>query len=413
MTRWMIVLVACALTACALTAPAGAQEEPLTLEEGLARIQDLGDEQRWDEALPVAEALVAAYPDSADAVLWRGIAHRATDNAQAARADFERAVALDPANLRAQYHRAFAAVTPYDRLALDAAMRAFADVCADGIAADPTNADAYLFRGLALRSLQKFAAAEADLLRAVELEPDNPEALEALAGLMRADRRDDAIALLERVVELRPLRVITRERLADRYDRQGRLREAIEQCELSAEINPRRARPYSLMASIYWTSNVQAALAAAERALELEPGDVSSVITKARLLIEGLGDADAALAVVDEGLATTPDDSYLLMTRSVALQALGRDDEALEVLNVAVDVAPVGFSYAMRFERAKLLYKLGRHAEAWQDVHVMDREMEPYGTSPHAGFREQLEQAMPEPQPEDNDAPAAPPEEGN
>lgn len=71
-------------------------------------------------------------------------------------------------------------------------------------------------------------------------------------------------------------------------------------------------------------------------------------------------------------------------------------------------------SHMLCLVRAKLQCGRGRHAEAWQDVHVIDREIEPYGGGfPDANFREQLEEAMPEPQPEDNDAPAAPPEEGN
>lgn len=416
MSRWMVVLVACALTGCALTAPASAQDAPLTLEDGLARIRDLGEEARWDEALPVAEALVAAYPDSAEAVLWRGIAYRATDNAEAAQADFERAVALDPANLRAQYLLALADVPDYDLQALEAAMRPFADLCADAIAANPDNAEAYLLRGYALQSLQEFVAAEGDLRRALELDPDNPEVIRALAGLPRAVRRVESIALLERLLELRPLDVVSRERLADRYGREGRAREAIEQCELSAEINPRRARPHALMAFFWYTGlgDVDAALAAVERALEIEPEDVTSMNMKARVLLEGRGDAEAALAVVDEALRLADDEfGSVCLTKSLALQALGRDEEALEVLTTAVDRSPAGYSFIERLERAKLLYRLGRYAEAWQDVHVMDRETEPYGTSPHASFRERLEQAMPEPQPEDDDAPAAPPEEGN
>lgn len=234
MSRWMIVLVACALIACALTAPAGAQDEPLTLEAGLARIRDLGDEARWDEALVVAEGLVAAYPESADAVLWRGLAHEATGGQETARADYERADGLDPANLRAQYRLTYSRVSIHERDEYEAAIRAFVGRCADAIEADPDNADAYLFRGLALRSLQEFAAAEADLRRAVELEPENTEALTALAGLLLADRRAEAIALLERAVALRPQDVLAHERLADRYDREGRSREAIEHCELSA-----------------------------------------------------------------------------------------------------------------------------------------------------------------------------------
>lgn len=416
MRRWMIVLAACALTACAVTAPAGAQDEPLTLEEGLARIRDLGDEQRWDEALPVAEALVAAYPESAEAVLWRGIAYRATDNAEAARVDFERAAALDPASLRAQSYLAYSKVPFSEREAYNAAVRAFADLCADAIEADPTNVEAYLLRGYALSSLQEFGAAEGDLRRALELDPENPEVIRALAGLPRTVRRKESIALLERLLEVRPLDVVSRERLADRYDREGRSREAIEQCELSAEINPRRARPYSMIAFFYYTGlgDVDAALVAVERALEIAPGDVASLNMKARVLLEGRGDAEAALAVVDEALSLAEDEfGSVCLTKSLALQALGRDEEALEVLNAAVDDMPVGYSIAERLERAKLLYKLGRHAEAWQDVHVIDRESEPYGGFPDARFREQLQQAMPEPHPEDNDAPAAPPEEGN
>ncbi len=216
MSRWMIVLVACALTAMAC-----AQDEPLTLVEGLARIRDLGDEGRGDEALEVAEELVAAYSESAEAVLWRGIAYRGIDEAQAARADSERAVALDPANLRAQYLLALADVPDYDLQALEAAMRPFVDLCADAVAANPDNAEAYLHRAFALNMIGETAAAEADLRRALELDPENMETLNALAGLLRADRRAEAIALLERVIELRPLNVYAHEDLGCRYEADG------------------------------------------------------------------------------------------------------------------------------------------------------------------------------------------------
>ena len=407
------VLPIVALLALAACAPAQ-DEVPPTLEEGLARIRALGDELRWDEVLELAEALVEAYPDSAEAVLWRGTAHDASGDAEAARADLERAVELDPSDLSAQYRLALARVSIFDLEAFEAALRAFADLCADAIEADPEDPEPYLWRGRALRYLWEVPGAEADLRRAVELDPDNADALFSLAGVLRADRRAEAIELLERVVELRPHDVTARERLASRYDREGRYAEAIEQCELSAEINPDRGYPYGLMAFVCWTNlgDIDGALAAVEQGLEVEPTNLGCWTIKARILLEGRGDAQAALDALDQAQALVADDLSLQVSRSLALQELGRNEEALQVLSDAIERMPDGYTYLTRLVRAKLLYRMQRYAEAWQDMQVMEAEADRYGLTAHLDLLDQLREAMPEPPANTGDAQQTT-EEGN
>jgi TolB-like protein/predicted Zn-dependent protease len=94
------------------------------------------------------------------------------------------------------------------------------------LALDPNLADAHLAQGAVLRDIEfNFAAAEAELRRALELAPQNPGVTSSLANLMSTlGRLDEAVALGQRAIALDPLRTGSHINLAlylialDRYD---------------------------------------------------------------------------------------------------------------------------------------------------------------------------------------------------
>jgi len=397
------ILPIIALLAIATSALAQ-QDAPATLKEGLQRLQELRDELRWDEALEVAATLVEAYPESVEAVLWRGIAYEAIGQEEAARADFERAVELAPSNLRAQYYRVRTSEPSLDREAYEAAMRAFVDRCADAIEADPVDPEAYLHRGLALKVLGDVYAGEAEVRHVLELDPRNVDALNGLLEFLTRFRQNERMQFLERIIELRPRHVHAREELGSIYDTERRTDQAAEQYRESVQINPLRGYAHGLLAALYWRryGDIDRALAAAERGIEVEPTHPTCWNVKARVLLEGRGDARAAIEVVDEALASVGESDPLYVTKSKALERLGRNEEALTMLKDAIERASVG--YVLRYERTRLLYLMGRYEEAWREVHAMDEQAQRLGLTAHFGLRETLREAMPEPPANTEDA---------
>ena len=99
----------------------------------------------------------------------RGQAYRAAGNDVLARADFERAIALDP-GFRFTY-RSLGSLE-FHELHYDAALADFERL----VALDPGHADGYMLRGAVFSMLQQPDAAMADFDRAVTLEPDSETA---------------------------------------------------------------------------------------------------------------------------------------------------------------------------------------------------------------------------------------------
>jgi len=197
-----------------------------------------------DEAVAVLEAMATEQPDRIDALVRLG--------------DLWRSKIKLPGNFP-EYDKALAA---YDR--------AVARV------PSPQQQHWSLFfsRAVAFERSGRWARAESDLLKALELQPEQPSVLNYL-GYSWADQRihlDKALPMIERAVELRPRDGYIIDSLGWVHFRLGNLDKALIYMEQAVEIRPHDPTINDHLGDVYWRAGRRAeARYQWERALRLEP----------------------------------------------------------------------------------------------------------------------------------------------
>jgi len=199
---------------------------------------------RSDEAVKVLEAMANEQPERIDALVRLG--------------DLWRSKVKQPGPFP-EYDRALAA---YDR--------AVARV------ATPQQQHWSLFfsRAVVLERSGRWARAEPDLLKALELEPEQPSVLNYL-GYSWADQRlhlDKALPMIERAVELRPRDGYIIDSLGWVHFRLGNVEKALGYMEQAVELRPQDPTINDHLGDVYWRAGRRAeARFQWERALRLEP----------------------------------------------------------------------------------------------------------------------------------------------
>jgi Flp pilus assembly protein TadD len=131
-----------------------------------------------------------------------------------------------------------------------------------------------------------WAGAEADLLRALELEPDQPELLNSLGynWIDRGEKLEAGMALIQRAVAARP----DLGHIVDSYGwahfRLGRYEEAVPYLERAAALAPTEAEIIDHLGDAYWQAGRQKeARYAWTEALRLKPEETREAALKAKL----------------------------------------------------------------------------------------------------------------------------------
>ncbi|MEJ8569576.1 tetratricopeptide repeat protein [Elongatibacter sediminis] len=238
------------------------------------------------------------------------------------------------------------------------------DLLDQAIGIDPQYAPAYAQRAITtlLLSDEDYGTipaekAEAQALtyvkQAVDLDPEDPEVLAAsgLYQMNRPGKTDEAIAALERALEINPNLVNASNWLQAAYARAGRIEEAVEVLETLVERDP-LYRPGVANVTSWWVNRgqIDKARALIERIRPSMPNDPfllrmeSSVLYASAEYAKGLRLAEKALALrpnhypnqdaVGQGLLVTGQYERLAAEghpwqRIIALQALGRLEEAI------------------------------------------------------------------------------------
>ena len=152
--------------------------------------------------------------------------------------------------------------------------------------------------------------------RALALQPNLPEAHIALGTVYYYGYRqyDEALAEFTRAVELRPNNSQALEYVGYVHRRQGKLELALEELTKALEQNPRDAALAGNRADIYiqWREWLEAQ-PALKAAISLDPHDVLSMRGLLLTILNGSGDAHEALRV----LATYPSDSKLVVNSTI------------------------------------------------------------------------------------------------
>lgn len=240
------------------------------IQSGLA-LEALG---KSDEAVKHLEALIAARPDDVDALSALGNVYRS--------------------------RKRFAeAADTYDK--------AIAKLASPG----RSNWDLYYFRGIARERIKRWAEAEDDLRKALELMPEALGRERALVlnylGYSLVDQHlklDEALGMLRRAVELRPRDGYITDSLGWAYYRLGRYTEATRELERAMELRPSDPVINDHLGDVYW--RVDRKLEAvfqwnAARDLSPEPEDLVKIKQKIEKGLEEAPSANAAEPKADGG----------------------------------------------------------------------------------------------------------------
>ena len=197
--------------------------------------------------------------------------------------DYSEAIRLDPKNVRAYGGRgdAYRGKSDFDRAARDYGK-------AIELAGKPEKAHwtYWLFRGVSYERLGKWPQAEADFLKAMELDPDQPSVLNQLGynWVERNLKLKEGLALLEKAVKLKPDDGNMLDSLGWAHYRLGDYQEAIKLLERAAALEPTYSEIRDHLGDAYWrTGRQDEARKSWEQALSLKPDPADAQKIKGKI----------------------------------------------------------------------------------------------------------------------------------
>ena len=230
------------------------KDSPTAWAAGLARARALQDLDRPDDAVKLLESMAGQAPERSDALIAMGDLLRSKDRFAEAEQAYTRAI---------------------DRLPK----------------VDRTDWRLFYARGITYERTKRWPQAEADLLKALELEPDQPFVLNYL-GYSWVDQGlnlDRAKAMLHRAVELRPDDGFIVDSLGWAYYRLGENDKAVTYLERAVELEPGDPVLNDHLGDVYWRVGRQReARFQWQRALTFKPEPDAVAVIQAKLA-NGLG----------------------------------------------------------------------------------------------------------------------------
>ena len=251
------------------------------------------------------------------------------------------------------------------------------DACAEAangiIAQDTVNVPAHLYRGVASVQLGDLQRAVQDLLFVLERQPDNLRARFYLGqGLRRTGQFDPALPHLQAALGEPGLRPHARFELARCYRGLGRLNTAIDHYRELLRETPNHADAAANLAMLLEkTSQLDDALAWAERATILAPSNVTALLTQARVT-RRLGRFEAAAGQLESLLhRDLPFRSRVIAANQLGhcLDRLERHEEAFERFREANELQRAHDPEALVDHHGCYGIDLARFFPGWLDEH--------------------------------------------
>lgn len=153
----------------------------------------------------------------------------------------------------------------------------------DLLARTPQDWRLYFARGAARERLGRWPEAEADMQRALELSPNQPDVLNYLgySWVDRGVRLSEGLAMIERAVELRPMSGAIIDSLGWAYYRLGDYPRALDILERAVELEPADPTLNDHLGDAYWRAGWRIeARFQWRRALGFEPDDLAPIQAK-------------------------------------------------------------------------------------------------------------------------------------
>lgn len=206
-------------------------------------------------------------------------------------------------------------------------------------------------------------AAQAAVERALELDPDNADALMGRAIIEWQDGNARAAhRTLDRVLELYPSHADAHATLGRIYDAQGFEKEALEEVERAAALDPLSAAIQDLhVEALQSVGRDREALEQASTLMELHPEYEPAAGTLSRALAE-VGRVDEAIETYRQALRRDPNSIFTNEGLAWTLLQTGRQDEALDQIERAAELTPD--DYPIQTSKSLMLRGRGRFDEA-------------------------------------------------
>jgi TolB-like protein/Tfp pilus assembly protein PilF len=185
---------------------------------------------------------------------------------------------------------------------------------------------------------ERLSAAQAAVDRALELDPELPEAHYALGLLLYAGRQDPerALAEFQRVLRSQPNNAEVYEAISTVQQEEGRMDEGLASLKRAMELNPKLGRlPCSVGGTYFATRDFEKALLYHDQAIRLTPDRSCPYVCKLWIHLNQDGSTENARAFLSQiptsiGLEETPPIIYPLIRMEMID---GRYEEALERLS--------------------------------------------------------------------------------
>ncbi|MCP3978033.1 MAG: tetratricopeptide repeat protein [bacterium] len=237
---------------------------------------------KWDDLLERSEKHLAKNPEDGGAIYLRAVALWRTDRLDEAQEHFERAAALIPD--QPGLHGTIGALM----IARGRAMQEHGDEAG---------------------STAVFEQAAGQLAMQLEATPeDQAHLINYVIACESSGKTDDAIAALEKLLALDPEREDARTRLAELQLESGLVDEALANLDRLSGGGQKAANLiYNAAVELWNGNNLDAALAALNKAIELAPETAEFHRLRGRTLLQQ-GDNAAAIAALEEAIRLAPDD---------------------------------------------------------------------------------------------------------
>jgi len=333
-----------------------------------------------EEALKQAEAVIEAEPDDRNAHLLKAEVLEAQKQPQEARAAYERALEIDPESRVALLVYANFLRRQGDRDAAEPVYRKLAEL-------HPGFPTWSALAGFLMQDRGRDDEAEAAYQKALELaeEDERSRAYAALSGFyFSRNRTDEAVATLEEGIEKQeePLDLIY---LLARFHRAlGNDAQAEELIVRATDARPDEPRTHLILSSWHGRKgDLEAALAAAEKARQADPESDQAKLRVAEVLVElGYRERERerersteriarGRGIVEAMLAKEPSHGGALFVKAKLDLAEGDVDEAVQALRSAIDARPdwaqahfvLGTALAVQGDRTAARTELARALE--------------------------------------------------